>query len=385
MSEPATIRALHIFGCMHRGGAEMRTLEVMPRIRELGVQFDFCTLGEATGALDDDIRALGGTIHHCPLAGGRLSFVRRLKQLLLDNPYDIVHGHIHLASAMALKAAHQAGVPGKVLHFRAVTDVQSQSPIRRLYRWKMRRLADRYADLVLSVSESAIMAAWGPNWREDPRTQVIYNGLDLSRFTPPPEGYREQFGLPSGSKIVAHVGRFMPQKDHDTLIRAAKIVCQKEPRAFFLLAGRGDLRPKIQQLAQDLGLISNVKFLGVRDDIPQLLQAADCTALPSLWEGLPGVVLESIAAGTPIVASDIDSVREIAQHSNLIHCVPVKSPDTLAAEILRVLNGPPTTDTLQFPNIFDLERCVSKWNAAYRRILPHTQSEGHETASKGRS
>ena len=367
------MRVLQIFGQMNCGGAEMRTLELMPVLAARGVRFDFCTLnrGGQPGHLDKRIREMGGEVVLCPLGHNRLNFARRFKTLLRDGRYDVVHSHVHLTSGWILKLASAAGVHGRVMHFRNTTDGARSTLMRQVYSKLMRCYADQHANQVLAVCEAAMVHGWGPGWAEDPRMKVIYNGLDIKRFK---EALGDRvsllsdLGLPADSKLVIQVGRFTPAKGHRELVPVLPALIADRPNVHVLFVGDGVRRSEIEGRVKELGLDRNVHFLGVRSDIPQLLKSCDLSILPSLWEGLPGVVLESLAAGLRVVATPLPGVREIAAHSGRVEIVESGEMSELVQQIGVVLDKDELGVPERFPAAFDLERCAAQWLEVYGRI-----------------
>jgi len=370
------IKVLHIFGKMNRGGAEMRTLEVMPLMAEKGVRFDFCTLSAERGQLDEKIRQLRGEVFPCPLRPKRWSFPARFVEFLKNSDYDIVHSHVHYASGYIVRLAYKARIKGRIVHFRNTTDGVPNTLTRRIYRRIMRRLIDKYATSILAVCRGAMEFGWGSGWQRDNRAQVIYNGLDTSVFEQVVSdriGLIEELGLNPESKIVINVAHIHHQKAHDVLLDAAVEVISQDKKTHFVLVGDGVLRSEMENKAAQLSIERNVHFLGVRNDVPRLLKSSDCFVLPSRWEGLPGVVLEAMAAGLPVVATDLPGVREIAEHTNQITIVPIEDEVALSEAIIKVCFDESTrTGAGQpFPSEFDLQRCAEKLYEVY-----HQQVEG---------
>jgi glycosyltransferase involved in cell wall biosynthesis len=358
---------------MNRGGAELRILELMSLMRDLGVRFDFCTLQGDPGTLDGRIRELGGEVIPCPMGKNRFAFARRFVAFLRSANYDVVHSHVHLTSGWILQMADHCGVPGRVMHFRTTSDGGGRSLVRRMYRGLMRRLAERHANAVLAVSKAAIAYGWGAGWQEDPRVRVIYNGLDVEPFRPAP-GVREdllaELDLGEASRLVLQVGRFVSAKGHRELLPALPGLIERFPVTHVLFAGDGERREEIERGVADLGLREHVHFLGVRSDVPRLLQACDVSILPSIWEGLPGVVLESIAARTPVVAFALPGVIEIARYSNLVELVPPDSPEALVAKVEEVLTRQTGQEVAaSFPEEFELERCARSLLSVYEDVV----------------
>jgi glycosyltransferase involved in cell wall biosynthesis len=153
-------------------------------------------------------------------------------------------------------------------------------------------------------------------------SHVIALGIDLDRF----DG--AQPALRSERPLVGNVARLAPQKDHRTLIEAARLV----PEADFVVAGDGELRKKLEREAGP-----RVRFLGARDDVPELLASLDVFAFPSLFEGLCLAVIEAQAAGVPVVATPVGGIRETVVDGETGLLVPTRDPAALAAAIRRLL------------------------------------------------
>jgi glycosyltransferase involved in cell wall biosynthesis len=165
----------------------------------------------------------------------------------------------------------------------------------------------------------------------DPRCQVIYNGLDPEAFDGPCDeaGVRVEFGLPPGCPLYMHVGRMDPQKNHQRLIAIFAEIAHADPTAYLLLVGLGGnaTEQELRHQVVELGIADRVVFAGLRDDVPRLLKAADLLLFPSLWEGLPGAVLEASAAGTPVLGSEIPGVTEIAARLPLVTPLSLERSD----------------------------------------------------------
>lgn len=368
------IRVLHVFGRMVRGGAEMRTVDVMRRLDARRFELHFCTLSELPGALDGEIGDLGGKVHPCPLDR---SFHRQFRRLLREERFDVVHSHVHYPSGYILRLAAQEGVPVRVAHFRVTVDGQPDTPRRRLQRVLLRRWINRYATHILGVSHGTMEIAWGPDWRSDPRCQVIYNGVDASRFVGPPDhaGVRHEFDLPPHARLYIHVGRMDAQKNHSRLLSIVREVLQQDPDARLLVVGTGHtaVEQRVREQIAALELTGAVVLAGERSDVPRLLKAADALLFPSLWEGLPGVVLEACAAGTPVVASDLCGVREIAAHFSCVHLRSLEhdSDQAWAATALDLASAgrPPhaweAAPRLFTESVFDIDRCTAALSAIW--------------------
>ncbi len=342
MAGETPIRILHIFGRMARGGAEMRTLEIMRHIDRDRYQLHFCVLSGQEGDLDREIRFLGGRVHYCCLD---LGFPNRFRRLLRDERFDVVHSHVHYFSGYILRMASKEDIPVRVAHFRNTQDDHLDGGIRRYaQRILMKRWIDRNATQILAVSRAAMRHSWPVRWRDDPRCLVIYNGLDLSPFGSPAdkEGVFEEFSVPRDSRLLIHVGRFAPQKNHIRLIDIFAETSRRVPGIYLLLVGKGDNDTEMwaRKKSADSGIADKVIFAGERRDVARLLKAADLMIFPSRWEGLPGAVLEACAAGTPVLASELPGIAEIAEH---FECLRIMSLERLdrdwAATASELLSG----------------------------------------------
>lgn len=323
-----TTKVLHVFGRMNRGGAEMRTLELLRHVDRSRYSHHFCVLSGLPGELDEEIVSLGGMVHLCRLD---FRFPWRFRQLLRQERFDTVHANVHYSSGLILRLAAAEGVRTRVAHFRSTQDGKVRTARRRLQEWVMRGWIERHATHILAVSEAAMVSSWRHDWRSDPRCRVVYSAVDVSRFAgePDPDGVRREFSIPEQARLVIHIGRMDPAKNHLRLVEIFRAIAQRDPMTYLLLVGRGEPATcqRIESWAASEGLANRIVRAGVRGDVPRLLQAADLMLFPSLWEGLPGAVIEACAAGTPVLASDLPEINEIAFHLPLVHLLPLSADD----------------------------------------------------------
>lgn len=367
-------KILHIFGRMVRGGAELRTLELMRHIDRERCKFQFCALSGLSGELDDEIIKLGGTTHYLGL--GPL-FLHRFRRLLREEKYTVVHSHVHLFSGLILQLAAAEQIPVRLAHFRNTHDGQDQTLRRTLQNRLMKYLLDRHATKILAVSEGVMASVWGPGWPADQRCEVIYNGFDFTPFaaTADRKGARQEFDIPLDARLYIHVGRMAPAKNHSKLIAVFALIAARDPHARLLLVGRGgnDIETQSRELSVRLGVADKVILAGERPDVPRLLQAADLLLFPSLWEGLPGAVLEACAAGIPILASDLPGIREISHNvPEAVTCLPATASDAEWAEMAMKISAQPGTaaktgaiSATVLNSEFEIKRCRAKLYRAW--------------------
>jgi len=303
-------RILHVISTMNRGGAETWIMHVYRHIDRSHIAFDFAVQTDQLCHYDGEIRALGGRIfpHPSLKAAGLRSYSQKLASTLREHgPFAGVHSTKHEFSGLVLRVAEKAGVPLRIAHSQTTQDGRPNSWLINVYRWSMRKLIRRHATHLFGCSRAACEALFGPDCWSDPRVRVVRNAIDLVPYAALPtdrRALREQCALPMAAPLIGHVGRFAEPKNHRFLIEIFAAVLQKLPTAHLLLVGDGPLRPAIEALVRKKSLQGNVHFLGIHPDVPLFMGALDLFLFPSLYEGVPLVVIEAQAAGVPCVVAD---------------------------------------------------------------------------------
>lgn len=335
-------KVLFVFGSLERAGAQLRTLEVCRVLRQRHlIHFDFCVLGLGPTQLQAEVENIGGTIHSVSIRSPR--FIVEFSDLLRRGQYDIVHSIPLLLSGIVVYLAQKHRVPIRIASFRNSLGNSGGLMSSPLFIWLMRTLIKRSATHVIAVSRSALEDVFPPAWQSSGDCRVIYNGLALSSFQSAVERceVREEFGWPSDSRVVINVARFSRQKNHRAILEATRLAQEHHRNIHLLLVGGGTLQDEITSLIDHYGLREICVMAGVRTDVPRLLLASDVFFFPSLWEGLPGALLEALVAGLPVVASDISPIQEIAQF--FPSSILLASPDDAekhAEHILTALDVP---------------------------------------------
>jgi glycosyltransferase involved in cell wall biosynthesis len=270
--------------------------------------------------------------HPSDLAGVRAVW----KGLRTRGPFDLVHGHSSKGGAVARLAAAAAGVPAVYTpHAIWTMDPTSPALARSAVAWAERLLA-RVNGLVIAVSpaEGEHLARLGIPPR---RRRVVLNGI---RAVDLPTGNEARCALelPREAVVVGFVGRLAKQKAPDVLVSAFRRVARAHPEALLALVGEGPLRPMLQRQVEQLGLKEKVRWLGERDG-QRAMVAFDVLVLPSRYEGLPYVLLEALAAGVPIVATEEASGGLVVEPGVNGLIVPVDDPGGVADAILRLLSN----------------------------------------------
>lgn len=299
MSEP--IRILHAVVNLNRGGAETLLMNLYRKIDRSKIQFDFLTSIE--GVYEEEVKQLGGRVYRIPYITkvGPFGYAKALRQFFQSHPeYTIVHSHMDKMSGLVLREAKKAGVPVRIAHSHST---QSEGDLlNRLIKDYYGRFLVPSATHCFACSEAAAQWLFG-----DSKTIFLKNGIDTNKYVFSESirrSMREELDLTDGITVVGHIGRFSEPKNHQFIIEVFNEYHKKNPNSVLLLAGDGGLRPQIEQQVEETGLQSSVKFLGVREDVPKLLQAMDIFVFPSLYEGLPVSLVEAQASGLPCVISD---------------------------------------------------------------------------------
>jgi len=264
---------------------------------------------------------------------GLLRLVYRLKP-------SVIHCYLPLITFMGALSGRIARVPLVVTSRRALGTHQGRYPILRPLDHVANQLSHR-----VTVNSQAV---WGDMLRRDhvdaSKLVLIYNGVDTRPFEAVlshREDIRRDQGIKASAKVMIVIANLIPYKGHSDLIQAAREVINRFPDAIFLLVGedRG-IREGLEQQVSNFGIAKFVNFLGRRDDIPKLLAASDISVLPSHEEGFSNVILESMAAGLPVVATEVGGNGEAILNGVTGWLVPSRDPTALSAKILDLLRDP---------------------------------------------
>ena len=338
------LRVLHILGSLRTGGAETWLVQVAPFFDPGRLRLDVAVNCGVETQYMQVLRKMGWRIYTCPSLKSPVRYARGFLQLLKENgPYDIVHSHLQLFNGLVMRLAAMAGVPVRIAHIRNSSDGKRTTPVRSLYRTLMRHWLRRYSTIFLSVSRQAAIATIGPKLGSEKHCEIV-TAIDFTPFTlaVDKKEVRKQLGIPLDGKVVGNVGSFTRQKNHGFLLKIAQCVCKQHPDVIFLLIGDGPLKKFCEEQVRSRFQPGQVRFLGERRDVPALmLGAMDCFLLPSLYEGMPRVLLEAQAAGLPALASSVITDEAVA-YPDAVRFVSLESgPEVWAVEVLKLIESPP--------------------------------------------
>jgi glycosyltransferase involved in cell wall biosynthesis len=333
---------LHV---MQVAGAEVLVAETIRRLRTRIDPVVLCL--DQVGALGERLMREGVDV----LAFGRrqgldLTVPWRMAKHLRARRLDVIHAHQYTPFFYGALAAQLSGVRPRVIfteHGRHYPDIVSAR----------RRLANRFvfdhlADRVNAVCAFSARSLSERDGFARKRIEVIRNGVDLPRYERAIEvpALRNRLGLDPNRRYVTTVARFHPVKDHGTLLRAFAEVARARPDVDLLLVGDGTLRPDLERLSTDLGLGRRIRFLGVRDDVADILVASDVFALTSVSEAASITLLEAMASARPVVVTAVGGNPELVRDGVDGLLAPRGDAPAIAAALLRLLDDPTLAHTM---------------------------------------
>lgn len=296
MTEP--IRVLQILGIVAGGGVEAVIMNYYEHIDRTKVQFDFIVHNDNKIDITPKVEAMGGRVYKVtPYYKNPIAFMYGIYKVIRNHHYRIVHSNMNTLSAFPLFAAWLAGVPMRILHNHSTSSLGETK--RNIMKYILRPFARLFANRYLACSQLAAVWMYGKDLADSGKVTVINNAIDLSKYAFHQEKrktLRKALGL-GDEFVIGHVGRFVFPKNHVFLLDAFAAALKKKPHMVLLLIGDGQLRPKMEEKAQQLGIGAQVIFLGLRSDVQDLYNAMDLFVLPSHYEGLPVVGVEAQANG----------------------------------------------------------------------------------------
>ncbi|PGZ75804.1 glycosyltransferase family 1 protein [Bacillus sp. AFS029637] len=304
------IRVLHIVSAMNRGGAETLLMNIYRNIDKSQVQFDFVSHRTEKCDYDEEIALLGGKIYRIPSLGqvGPFAYIKELTKIMSDNRYVAVHAHTDYQGGFVAVAAKKAGIKKRICHSHSNNWPQGSGVAARVT-LKILRSIIKYAGTdYCACSSEAARFLFGEKMLHHNKVELIKNGIDIKQFIDVEieeiSSVRKELCIPDAAKLIGHIGRFSESKNHIFILQVLKEILKKDTNFIAILAGDGPLKASIELKAKELGIYENIRFLGVRNDIPIIMNIIDVFVFPSLFEGFGIVTLEAQCAGVPCVVAD---------------------------------------------------------------------------------
>lgn len=319
------------------GGIETLLLELCRHLVEDGKITPSICVFEKRGHIRNEFEALGVPVHVLKKREGLdITLPWRVRNLIKEHGFDLVHAHNQGAWLYGGMGTVLAGC--KLLYTEHSTIAKYSVPSQKRLRVVFRRLAKK-TTLVTTVAKHLVHDLMAQIGVPEEKILTIYNGIDASLFQVDVDrkSLLKELGVSSSDKIVGILASLTEAKDHATLLNAFAQVVSKVPESVLLICGAGPLETTLKEQAESQGLIQRVRFLGVRRDVANLLKVFNVFVLSSVREGLPVSILEAMAAGCPVVATNIPGNAELVEHGRSGLLVSPRHPEKLAESIVRVL------------------------------------------------
>lgn len=331
-SEP--IRVLQVVGRMDRGGIETMIMNLYRNIDREKVQFDFLAHFGREAAYNDEIRAMGGRIYEMSALRDEkrvffwrfFSYLRALNKFFREHKeYKVIHGHMTHTAALYMPIAKKNGVSCRIVHSHST---HSKEGLLGLLTTFLHKFATKDATDFFACSKAAQKWFFTDEIINSGKIHLVANAIDAKRFRYDPEKrkiMREQLELGDNLAIV-HVARFRAEKNQTFMIDVLQEALKVRQNITLIYVGDGPLEDDVKAKVKACGVDEYVRFLGMRGDVQDILQAADVFVLPSIWEGLPLTAIEAQANGLHCVVSD-----SLSQELNALGMVKYVSRDDMGA------------------------------------------------------
>ncbi|WP_282018055.1 glycosyltransferase [Salegentibacter mishustinae] len=319
---------------LNSGGLENYLLRFLSFYEE-GIDATVICKGGYIGDLRKDFEALGVNIISIKIGYFNPIKFNALYQVLKEGDFDSVCDFTGNFATVPLYLANLAGIKKRIAFHRGSNNRFKETPVKKLYNGFINKRIPYVATGVLANSKTGMDFFHKGVWENDPKFEVIYNGINSSQFLNSNKDLREELQIPLDAFVVGHVGRYNEAKNHDTIIEVAIALCKKHPDIYFLLCGK-DVDGALIPLVEKEGLKRQMKLLGYRPDVIKVLNTLDCFYFPSINEGQPNALIEAMIAGLPFVASNIGPIKETVPKELHLFLVSPLDSDLASERILEI-------------------------------------------------
>jgi len=301
----------------------------------------------------------------------------QIYRLIKEKRFDIVHSHTSVGGLIGRIAGKLAGVPVVIWSIHGFASHEGQNRFKKYFFLLIEKLLDKFTDHYVAVSEALKKEGIQNRILTSNKITVIHNGIELRNYN---KNFnviqkKKELGIEMSRTIIGTVTRFEPQKAiHDFLV-SVSYVKKTYPDIKVVIAGDGPLRREIEKLINDLKLNDNITLLGWRNDVPEILAVLDIFCQSSLWEGCPMVLLEAMAVGKPIIATDVGGVKEIVEDDNTGILVPPADPKAMGDAIVKLINNKEKAIKMgmngrkRAESFFNMDFMLTKYERLYQDLL----------------
>jgi glycosyltransferase involved in cell wall biosynthesis len=303
--------------------------------------------------------------------------ILRIAKLLREHRIDILQTYLWTANTWGRVAARMAGTPVVVASERNV-DIWEQS---------YKRLIGGYlagaTDKIIANSEAVREYLLGRGGLAPEKVVRIYNGVNFERFEKPfdPLERRRELGMPNNALLAGVVARVEPAKDHDTLLHALASVREETSNLHLAVVGDGRQTERLTALAHELGIGDRVHFTGFRTDAAEWIRTFDFSVLSSVKEGLSNTVIESMAAGKPVIATAVGGNPEVIVEGETGFLLPPRQPELFGAAIANLVAHPAkirelgAASKIRVESLFSVEKMVDNTSNLYLDLIRHRRNK----------
>ena len=342
------VKVAHIITRLELGGAQQNTLYCCQNHDRK--KYDVLLISGAGGYLDPEARKVQNCktyllpeLTHPIRPWWDLKALGRLQQILKDEKVDLVHTHSSKAGILGRLAAKRAGVPCIIHTVHGWGFYPGQFFLPRWLYQVLERWAARFTDVIITVSDENRRTGLAAGIGRPEQYRVIHSGIDPKRYQLSflKARHARKKLKSEGRPTVLVLSNFKNQKSPMDVVEVAAVLKKKLPYVLFLWAGDGPLFQQTEKTMRERGLEGNFYLLGWREDVAELFAASDTLLLSSLYEGLPRVVLQAMAAGKPVVATKVSGTPEAVKDRVTGFLHPPHDINAMAESLFNLLSNPP--------------------------------------------
>lgn len=300
--------------------------------------------------IENELLQLGSKVHiidfqRKPLTSGNLTSYKRIKNLVIEEGYELIHTHTPIASFMTRLACRNLKNVKIIYTAHGFHFFKGAKMKNWLLYYPIEKIAEKWTDALITINQEDYESANKFNLRSKKSIYKIHGvGIDLEKFSPIPnklkQDLRLDYGFTNEDFILFYAAELNPNKNHELLLKAVSLLKQRGINVKLVLAGNGILLSEYRKRVSQYGIIENVKFLGYRSDVPNLVRLSDLGVASSKREGLPVNVMEVMATGLPLVVTDCRGHRELVLHGENGYVLNVKNVKGFADSIEILYHSP---------------------------------------------
>lgn len=336
MNEKKT-KILEVCVDLDGGGIDRYLFNYCTRIDN--IHFDFTVVDNRKGMLEPLLEEKGSKIYRVPtITKNPWKYYKAIKSCMLGKGYDAVHVHLGYKSFIALIAAKQCGINTRIVHAHIafIPENRLQKIARRIFTV----LTKWYATDLCACGIDAAKWVWGNTAYKQNKVRIINNAIETGKFRFSLEKRaekRKELHIYDNVHVIGHVGRISDQKNQIRLLSIFSNLLKRDPSALLLMIGQGEMEKDIETEIKRLHIQSNVRMLGIRNDVSELLNAMDVFVFPSKYEGLPFTLIETQCNGLMALCSD--SVTELVKVSDRVKFISLQDSDSIWVQnIMEAIN-----------------------------------------------